>query len=132
MTLEVPGSLGKSSEIFITRLCKMLCRSLDDQRAGSFLKQRISMALQICNAACVLVLPRPPFEKCINCLSIRDTFQCVYHVFQMKPLSDVMDLRHQSIARCITMLVGEDTHPWSATKVGNPIPATIASIPEDR
>ena len=42
--------LGESSENFITRLCKMLCRSRDDQRAGSFLKQRISMALQIGNA----------------------------------------------------------------------------------
>ena len=36
-----------------------------------------------------------------------------------------MDLRHQSSAMCIIMLGGEDTHPWSATKVGNPIPATI-------
>ena len=34
--LEVQGSLGESSEIFITRLCKMLCRSHDNQRAGSF------------------------------------------------------------------------------------------------
>ena len=32
-----------------------------------------------------------------------------------------MDLRHQSSAMCIIMLEGEDTHPWSATKVGNPI-----------
>ena len=32
----------------------MLCRSHDDQRIGSFMKQRISMALQIGNAACVL------------------------------------------------------------------------------
>ena len=36
-----------------------------------------------------------------------------------------MDLRHQSSAMCIIMLGGEDTHPWSATKVGNHIPATI-------
>ena len=35
-----------------------------------------------------------------------------------------MDLRHQSSAMCI-MLGGEDTHPLSATKVGDPIPATI-------
>ena len=41
------------------------------------------------------------------------------------PLSEIMDLRHQSSAMCIIMLVGENTHPWSATKVGNPIPATI-------
>ena len=32
----------------------MLCRSHDDQRAGSLVKRRISMALQIGNAACVL------------------------------------------------------------------------------
>ena len=57
MALEVHG--------FITRLCKMLCRSHDDQRAGSFLKQRISMALQIGNAACVLgtVSDRNAFEE---------------------------------------------------------------------
>ena len=42
VALEVQGSLGESSEIFITRLWKMLFRSHDDQRAGSFLKQWIS------------------------------------------------------------------------------------------
>ena len=36
-----------------------------------------------------------------------------------------MDLRHQSSAMRIIMLGGEDTQPWCATKVGNPIPATI-------
>ena len=41
-----------------------------------------------------------------------------------RPNSDIMDLRHQSSAMCIIMLGGEDTHPWSATKVGNPIPAS--------
>ena len=66
--LEVQGSLGESSEIFITRLCKMLCRSQDDQRAGSFLKQRISMALQIGNAACVL-----------GSVSDRDAFEEIYY-----------------------------------------------------
>ena len=54
VVLEVQGSSGESSEIFITRLCKMLFRSQNDQRAGSFLKQRISMALQVGNAACIL------------------------------------------------------------------------------
>ena len=54
VALEVQGSLGLSSEIFITRLCKMICRSHDNQRVGSFLKQRISTALQIGNAAYVL------------------------------------------------------------------------------
>ena len=40
-------------------------------------------------------------------------------------LSDIMGLHHQSSAMCIIMLRGKDTHSWSATKVGNPIPATI-------
>ena len=54
VAVELQGSAGESSEPFITRLCKMLCRSHDDHRVGSFLKQRISMALQIGNTACVL------------------------------------------------------------------------------
>ena len=69
VALEVQGSLGESSESFITRLCKMLCRSHDDQRAGSFLKQRISMALQIGNAACVL-----------GTVSDRDAFEEIYYI----------------------------------------------------
>ena len=36
VALEVHGSLGESIDTFITRLCKMLCCSHDDQRAGSF------------------------------------------------------------------------------------------------
>ena len=69
VALEVQGSLGESSEIFITRLCKMLCRSHDDQRADSFLKQRFSMALQIGNAACVL-----------GTVSDRDAFEEIYYI----------------------------------------------------
>ena len=65
VALEVQGPLGESSEIFITRLCKMLCRSHDDQRSCSFLNQRIAMALQIGSAACVLgtVSDRDAFEE---------------------------------------------------------------------
>ena len=65
VALKIQASLGESSENFITRLCEMLYRSHDDQRGGSFLKQRISMALQIGNAACVLgtVSDRVAFEK---------------------------------------------------------------------
>ena len=69
VTLEVQGSLGESSEVFITRLCKLLCRSHDDQRIGSFLKQRISMALQIGNAACGL-----------GTVSDRDAFEEIYYI----------------------------------------------------
>ena len=65
MALEVQGSLGGSSEIFFTRPCKMLCRSHDDHRDGRFLRQWISMALQIGNAASVLgtVSDRDAFEE---------------------------------------------------------------------
>ena len=47
----------------------MLGRSHDDQRAGSFLKQRISMALQIGNADCVL-----------GTVSDRDAFEEIYYI----------------------------------------------------
>ena len=71
VTIEVQGSSGESSEIFITRLCKILCCSHDDedQRAGSFLKQRISMAVQIGNAARVL-----------GTVSDRDAFEDIYYI----------------------------------------------------
>ena len=75
VALEVQGSLGESSEIIITRLCKMLCRSHGDQRVGSFLNQRISMALQIGNAACVL-----------GTVSDRDAFENIYYIVFLKPL----------------------------------------------
>ena len=69
VALEVQGSLGESGEFVITRLCKMLCRSHDLQRAGSVLKQRISMALQISSAACVL-----------GTVSDRDAFEEIYYI----------------------------------------------------
>ena len=69
VALEVQGSSGESSEIFITRHCKMHCRSHDDQRVGSFLKQRISIALQIGNAACVL-----------RTVSARDAFEVFFYI----------------------------------------------------
>ena len=69
VALEVQGSLGESSEIFTTPLCKMPCRSHDNERASSFLKKRISMALQIGNAACVL-----------GTVSDRDAFKEIYYI----------------------------------------------------
>ena len=78
MALEVQGSLGKSIEIFITRLSKMLCRSHDDQRVGSFSKQRISMALQIGNATCVTGTVS---DRCVrrNLLHKANFFNPLYH-----------------------------------------------------
>ena len=52
-----------------------------------------------------------------------------HRLIKIFPLSDIMDLRHQSNAMCIIMLGGEDTHPWSATNIGNPI---LAPIPVDQ
>ena len=69
VAMEVQSSLDESSEIFITRLCKMLCRSHDDQRAGRFLKQRVSMALQIGNAGCIL-----------GTVSDRNSFEEIYYI----------------------------------------------------
>ena len=69
MALEVQCSLRESSNIFISCLCKMLSRSHDNQRAGSFLKQRISMAFQIGNAAYVL-----------ETVSDRDAFNEIYYM----------------------------------------------------
>ena len=69
MALEVQGSLGESSEVFITRLCEMLCRSHGDQRAGTFLQQQISIPLQIGIAVCV---PRT--------VSARDAFEEIYYI----------------------------------------------------
>ena len=69
VALEVQDSLRESSEIFVTRLCRMFCRSHDDQRAGSFLKQRISIAPQIGNAACIL-----------GTVSDRDAFEEIYYI----------------------------------------------------
>ena len=69
VALEVQGSLGKSSEIFITRLCKKLRCLHDDQRNDNFSKQRISIALQIGNAACVLIT-----------VSDRDAFDEIYYL----------------------------------------------------
>ena len=52
-----------------------------------------------------------------------------HHILQkIFSLSDIMDLHHQSSAMCVIMLVGVDTYPWSATKGGNPIPATIPIV----
>ena len=54
MALEEQRCSDKSSEVFITRRCKLLSRSNNDRRAGIFL-QRFLMALQISNAACLQI-----------------------------------------------------------------------------
>ena len=50
LAFEIQGAAGPSTEVF----CKNLSICTEEPRAGSFLKQRISLAIQIANAACVL------------------------------------------------------------------------------
>ena len=54
LAFEIQGAAGPSTEIFLSKLCKNLSICTKEPRAGSFLKQRISLAVQIANAACVL------------------------------------------------------------------------------
>ena len=54
LAFEIQGAAGPSTEVFWSKLCKNLSISTEEPRAGSFLKQRISLAIQIANAACVL------------------------------------------------------------------------------
>ena len=54
LAFEIQGAAGPSTVIFLSKLCKNLSIYTEEPRAGSFLKQRISLAIQIANAACVL------------------------------------------------------------------------------
>ena len=54
LAFEIQGAAGHSTESFLSKLCKNLSICTEEPRAGSFLKQRISLAIQIANAACVL------------------------------------------------------------------------------
>ena len=54
LAFEIQGAAGPSTEIVLSKLCKNLSICTEEPRAGSFLKQRISLAIQIANAACVL------------------------------------------------------------------------------
>ena len=68
VALNVQGYSGGSSEYLVTRLCRVLCRSNDDQQSDIFGKQRIPMGLLIGNPACVLgtVSDKDVFEEINN------------------------------------------------------------------
>ena len=53
LAFEIQGAAGLSTEMFLNKLCKNLSICTEEPRAGSFLN-RISLAIQISNAACVL------------------------------------------------------------------------------
>ena len=54
LAFEIQGAAGPSTENFLSKFCKKLSICTEEPRAGSFLKQRISLAIQIANAACLL------------------------------------------------------------------------------
>ena len=54
LAFEIQDAAGPSTEIFLSKLCKNPSICTEEPRAGSFSKQRISLAIQISNAACVL------------------------------------------------------------------------------
>ena len=54
LAFEIQGAAGPSTEFFFSKTCKNLSICTEEPRVGSFLKQRISLAIQIANAACVL------------------------------------------------------------------------------
>ena len=54
LAFEIQGAAGTSTEFFSSKLFKNLSICTEEPRAGSFLKQRISLAIQIANDACVL------------------------------------------------------------------------------
>ena len=54
LAFEIQGPAGPTTEMFLSKLCKNLSICTDEPRAGSFLNQRISLAIQIANAAYVL------------------------------------------------------------------------------
>ena len=54
LAFEIQGSSGPSTGEFLKDLCKLLCIMNNEPIAGSFLKQRFSLAIQTANAACEL------------------------------------------------------------------------------
>ena len=54
LAFEIHGAAGPSTEIFLSKLCKNLSIRTEESREGSFLNHKISLAIQIVNAACVL------------------------------------------------------------------------------
>ena len=69
LAFEVQGAMGPETELFVKSLCKKLCDVHDKNRAGSFFKQRISLCIQIANAACVL-----------GTVNDRDSFDEIYYL----------------------------------------------------
>ena len=54
ISVDVFGGMGESTAYFIAKLGANIITKCDDKNAASFLKQRLGIAVQIGNSACVL------------------------------------------------------------------------------
>ena len=54
LAFEIQGGVGPSTSTFLKNLCKKLCVCNQENRAGSFFRQRLSLAIQVGNAASVV------------------------------------------------------------------------------
>ena len=54
LAFEIHVAAGSSTEFFLSKFCLNLSICTEEPRVGSFLKQRISLAIQVANAVCVL------------------------------------------------------------------------------
>ena len=54
LAFKIQSAAGPSTEIFLSRLCKNISICTQEPRAGSCLKQRISLEIQIANASYVI------------------------------------------------------------------------------
>ena len=91
LIFEIQGAAGPSTEIFLSKLCKNLSICTEEPRAGSFLKQRISLAIQIANAACVLgtindkIIFDEVFFICNTCILYYLVSICVFLLKKRNP-----------------------------------------------
>ena len=54
LAFESQGGVGPSTSTFLKNLCKELCVCNQENRPGSFFRQRLSLAIQVGNAASVV------------------------------------------------------------------------------
>ena len=54
LAFEIQGGVGPSTSTFLKNLCIKLCVCNQENRAGSFFGQRLSLAIQVGNAASVI------------------------------------------------------------------------------
>ena len=90
LAFEFQGVAGLSTEIFLSKLCKNLSICTEEPRAGSFLKQRIPLAIQIANDACVLGTINDEiifdiFFICNTCILYFLVSSCVFLLKKLHP-----------------------------------------------